>query len=80
MKTFKAQLLAATIVAGSLPTVAQAQFAYPAVELRGAGGNAVQTVLVQTLNCNGNPGDHSVGNTDNLNPGGSGSVSAFSGT
>lgn len=67
MKTFKAQLLAATIAAGCFPAVAQAQFAYPDAELRGVGASSIQNVLVQTLNCNGNPGDHSAGNTDNLN-------------
>jgi hypothetical protein len=67
MKMLKAQLLAATVVAGGFPAIAQAQFAYPAAELRGVGATSIQNVLVQTLNCNGNPGDHSAGNTDNLN-------------
>lgn len=41
MTPFKAQLLVATIVAGVSPTIAQAQFAYPAIELRGAGATAI---------------------------------------
>ena len=67
MKNIKAQLLAATVVAAGFPTIAQAQFAYPAAELRGVGASSIQNVLVQTLNCNGNPGSHAVGNTANLN-------------
>lgn len=67
MKMLKAQLLAATVAAGGFPAIAQAQFAYPEVELRGVGASSIQNVLVQTLNCNGNPGDHSRNNTDNLN-------------
>lgn len=68
MKTLKAHLLAATVVAGSIAGTAQAQFAYPQVDIRGAGASSIQSVLVQSLNCIGNPGDHSAGNTDNLNP------------
>ena len=68
MNTLKANLLAATVVAGSIAGAAQAQFAYPQVDIRGAGASSIQTALVQSLNCLGNPGDHSAGNTDNLNP------------
>ena len=68
MKHLKAQLLAATVVAAGFPTLAAAQFAYPAAEIRGAGASSIQTAQVQIMNCIGNPGDHSAGNTDNLNP------------
>ncbi len=67
MKTLKAHLLAATVVAAGIAGTAQAQFAYPAADLRGAGASSIQNVLVQSLNCIGNPGDHSAGNTDRLN-------------
>lgn len=67
MKTLKAHLLAATVVAGSIAGTAQAQFAYPATDIRGAGASSIQNVLVQSLNCIGNPGDHSAGNTANQN-------------
>lgn len=68
MKHLKAQLLAATVVAAGFPTLAQAQFAYPAAELRGAGASSIQNAQVQIMNCIGNPGSHAAGNTDNLNP------------
>jgi ABC-type phosphate transport system substrate-binding protein len=67
MKHLKAQLLAATVVAAGFPTLAQAQFVYPASELRGAGASSIQTAQVQIMNCIGNPGSHAPGNNDNLN-------------
>lgn len=68
MTHLKAQLLAATVVAAGFPAIAQAQFAYPAAELRGAGASSIQTAQVQIMNCIGNPGSHAPGNNDNLNP------------
>lgn len=68
MRTMKFHLLAATTIAGAvMPAVAGAQIAFPAAELRGVGASSVQTSIVQTMNCIGNPGSHAPGNTDNLN-------------
>jgi len=56
MTSMKTRLLTATIIAGGLAGIAQAQVALPAATLRGAGATAPAPVLVTNLNCIGQPG------------------------
>lgn len=67
MKNFKLQLLAATAIACGVASTAHAQVALPPVEIDGVGATSIQNILVQSLNCIGNPGGHGSANTDDLN-------------
>jgi len=79
MRISKQMLFCATALTVCASSAAQAQIALPAAELRGVGASSITNILVQSLNCVGNPGSHAPGNTDNLNRAGTntGSLSAI---
>ncbi len=56
MKSLTVKLLSASALSVLGVNAAFAQVALPPVELRGAGASSITTILVQSLNCVGNPG------------------------
>ncbi len=56
MNSLKVKLFSACALSVLGMNAAQAQIALPAVELDGAGASSIQNILVQSLNCTGNPG------------------------
>jgi hypothetical protein len=56
MNSLKVKLFSACALSVLGMNAAQAQVALPAVELDGAGASSIQNILVQSLNCTGNPG------------------------
>lgn len=65
MHASKISLMAATALTIVAAPAAQAQIAFPAVDLHGAGATTVQTAVVTSLNCVGNPGNHVAGDLIN---------------
>jgi ABC-type phosphate transport system substrate-binding protein len=65
MKISRVHLLAACAASTFVASAAQAQVALPPIELRGAGATTIADVLVRSLNCIGNPGNHVAGDLVN---------------
>lgn len=65
MRNLKITLLAASAVAAVAAPAAQAQVAFPAADVHGAGASSITNVLVTSMNCIGNPGNHVAGDTTN---------------
>ncbi len=65
MKSLKLSLAAATALTVFSANAAQAQVQLPNAEIRGAGASSITNVLVRSLNCVGNPGNHVAGDTAN---------------
>ncbi len=65
MTSFKLQLLAATAAVSALGGAAQAQSAFPAAQLYGAGASLPQTIVRQTADCYGLKSDLAFGVNQN---------------